>query len=205
MTDEPMNAPTPGPTRRTVASAMAWSVPAVAVAASAPAQAASGTMPMVRVGTPCKVPLPEYIPGCPAQVINGIFDADTSLGFAFPIQIVNTTGQDIVFRPSIQITNVRDGFGEASTRAPFDVLGTLPDYCTVIEPGQTENVIVYAESVNGTADVYFDLTVPWGHDCVDHHPPVSLFDLYVSGFALCSSLIPFPEGDPTCVPPFYQS
>ncbi|GLI28667.1 hypothetical protein ARHIZOSPH14_29090 [Agromyces rhizosphaerae] len=207
MPDAPMPTPARGPSRRDVTRAMAWSVPAVAIAASVPAHAASGAMPVVLVGAPCNLPDATALSTCPSEILDGIFGRDTSEGFAFPLQISNTTGKDIVVREGIQITNVRDGFGETSTREPFEVLGTFPDSCTVIESGMTENVIVYANSGNAITDhVYFDLTVPWGHDCFDvDHPPIFIPDVYAELFPLCSSATPFPEGRPTCVPPFYQN
>ena len=45
-----------GISRRTVTKAMAWAVPAIAIAAPAPAFAISGEPPTVTIGQACKLP-----------------------------------------------------------------------------------------------------------------------------------------------------
>ncbi|MGR0318715.1 hypothetical protein [Agromyces sp. ZXT2-3] len=187
--------PKSGVSRRTVAKAMAWSVPAVALAVPAPAYAASGPPPSVAVGTACK--LPGNSAGDCADIFAGLPGLDPSKAFAIPLLITNNTSKDIVLQPSITI--VSDGL-------PFTVVGINPDYCTPIAPGDSVKVIVYANSDNSAnQDVTLDLTVPWGHDCADtDHAPIVIPDVYIESFPPCSSRVPFPTGAPTCDPPFYQ-
>ena len=188
--------PKPGVSRRTVAKAMAWSVPAVALAVPAPAYAASGAPPGVAVGQACKLPGNSQA-GCSA-IFAGIPGLDAAKAFAIPLLISNNTNKPIVLKPSITITN--------STGLPFDVKGINPPYCTVIPVGGVVKVIVYANSDNSAnQSVTFDVNVPWGHDCNDtDHAPIVIEDVFVPSFPPCSSRTPFPQGAPTCDPPFYQ-
>ncbi|WES63884.1 hypothetical protein P0L94_15620 [Microbacter sp. GSS18] len=204
MTEENSVPEQKGMSRRTVTKAMAWAVPAVAVAAPVPAFAASGPPPTVLVGVACKLPGASQS-RCPAEISQGIFAGDFSKAFALPIQVTNNTSKPIVLKPSITVTNVRDGDGNPTL--PFDVLGIYPDYCTDILPGESVDILIFANSNNSANDdVYADLTVPWGHDCADDdHQPIFIPDLYAPSFPPCSSQIPFPTGSPTCTPPFYQA
>ena len=188
--------PKPGVSRRTVAKAMAWSVPAVALAVPAPAYAASGAPPGVAVGTACKLP-GGSAQGC-EELFEGLPGLNPTKAFAIPLLVCNNTGKDIVLKPSITI---------ASDGLPFTVVGINPDYCTVIPDGDCVKVIVYANSDNSAnQDVTIDVTVPWGHDCADtDHPPIVIEDVYIPSFPPCSSRIPFPQGAPTCDPPFFQA
>lgn len=185
-----------GVSRRTVAKAMAWSVPAVALAVPAPAYAASGPPPTVAVGTACK--LPGNSAGECAEIFAGLPGLDPNKAFAIPLLITNNTSQDIVLQPSISIV---------SSGLPFTVVGINPTYCTIIEPGDSVKVIVYANSDNSAnQSVTLQLTVPWGHDCADtDHSPIVIPNVVISSFPPCSSRVPFPTGAPTCDPPFYQS
>ena len=186
-----------GISRRTVTKAMAWAVPAIAIAAPVPAFAASGGPPGVAVGQACKLPGNSQA-GC-SEIFAGIPGLDASKAFAIPLLVCNNTDKDIVLKESITITN--------STGLPFDVKGVNPDYCTPIEPGDCVKVIVYANSDNSAnQSVTFDLNVPWGHDCNDtDHPPIVITGVTVDDFPPCSSRVPFPTGAPTCDPPFYQA
>jgi hypothetical protein len=189
--------PTSGVSRRTLSKGVAWAVPAVAVVAASPAYAASGSPPDVAVGVACKLPGGSAnAQGC-AEVFAGIPALDVDKAFAIPLLITNNTDKTIVLQPSITI---------ASTGLPFTVAGIVPDYCTDIAPGESVKVIVYANSDNSAnQSVTIDLTVPWGHDCADtDHPPVVVEDIYIDSFPPCSSNTPFPQGAPTCDPPFYQ-
>ncbi|GLI28666.1 hypothetical protein ARHIZOSPH14_29080 [Agromyces rhizosphaerae] len=204
VTDASANPESRGVSRRTVTKAMAWSVPAVAVAASVPAFAASGPPPVVLVGVACKLP-GASLSRCPPEIAQGIFAGDFSKAFALPVQVTNTTSKAIVLKPSITVTNVRDGDGNPTLA--FNVQGIYPDYCTPIQPNESVNILVFANSDNSANDdVYADLTVPWGHDCADaDHPPIFIPDLYAPAFPPCSTNTPFPQGSPTCTPPFYQN
>ena len=131
--------PKPGVSRRTVAKAMAWSVPAVALAVPAPAYAASG---QPRPGWPSaglQAPRQQRRQGC-AALFAGLPGLDASKAFAIPLLVCNNTGKPSSSSRSITITN--------STGLPFDVKGINPPYCTVIPDGECVKVIVYANSDN---------------------------------------------------------
>jgi hypothetical protein len=182
--------------RRTVAKGMAWSVPAVAVAAAAPALAASGAPPTPAVGTACKLP-GNSASGC-ADIFAGLPGLDPTKAFAVPLLITNNTNKPIVLKPSITIT---------SSGLPFTVVGIVPAYCTPIAPGSSVKVIVYANSdSSANQSVTLGFTIPWGHDCNDaDHAPIVISGVVIGSFPPCSSKVPFPEGPPTCNPPFYQT
>ena len=188
--------PKAGVSRRTVAKAMAWSVPAIAIAVPAPAYAASGNPPDVSVGEACKLP-GNSAQGC-AELFAGLPGLDPSKAFAIPLLICNNTNKDIVLKPSISIS---------SSGLPFNVVGINPDYCTAIAPGDCVKVIVYANSDNSAnQSVTLSLTIPWGHDCNDtDHAPIVIPGIVIDSFPPCSSKTPFPQGAPTCDPPFYQA
>lgn len=80
---EDVNGQSTGITRRTVTKAMAWAVPAIAIAAPVPAFAASGNKPNVVVGSACKAP--------GASVCGDVF----KFGYAVPVTITNTSGMDV--------------------------------------------------------------------------------------------------------------
>lgn len=190
--------PKPGISRRTVAKAMAWSVPAVALAVPAPAYAASGNPPQVAVGVGCKLPgASANAHDCDA-VFAGLPGLDVDKAYAIPLLITNNTDKDIVLKPSITI---------GSSGLPFTVVGIIPDYCTPIAPTESVKVIVYANSDNSAnTSVDLSLTIPWGHDCSDtDHSPIFIPSFTVSEFPVCSSQKPFPTGPKTCDPPFYQA
>ncbi|SFR90978.1 hypothetical protein SAMN04487846_0505 [Microbacterium sp. cf046] len=188
-----------GVSRRTVTKAMAWAVPAIAIAAPVPAFAASGGPPGVAVGQGCKLPGNSQANAC-AAIFAGIPGLDAAKAFAIPLLITNNTSKPIVLKPSITISNVSSGLG-------FDVKGVNPPYCTVIPVGGSVKVIVYANSDNSANQaVTFDLTIPWGHDCNDvDHPPIVITGITIDSFPPCSSNTPFPQGPPTCDPPFYAN
>ncbi|MFZ1412714.1 MAG: hypothetical protein WAS07_14785 [Micropruina sp.] len=194
MTD--LEAPKPGVARRTLAMGAAWTVPTIAIVTAAPAYAVSGGPPSVAVGAACK------LPGGSAQSCEDVFadlpGLDPTKAFAIPLLITNNTDQDSVLKPSITI---------ASSGLPFTVVGIIPPYCTPIEPGDSVKVIVYANSDNSAnQSVTLSFTIPWGHDCADtDHTPIVISDLVINSFPPCSSRTPFPQGAPTCEPPFYQA
>lgn len=187
-----------GISRRTVAKAMAWSVPAVALAVPAPAYAASGPPPTVAVGNGCKLP-GNSAQGC-ADIFAGLPGLDPNKAYAIPLLITNNTSKPIVIQEFVTITVTSGGL-------PFNVVGINPDYCTVIPVNGSVKVIVYANSDRSANEsVTFTLTVPWGHDCNDtDHSPIVIPGVTIDEFLPCSSNTPFPQGAPTCDPPFYQS
>ncbi|RXZ46231.1 hypothetical protein [Agromyces binzhouensis] len=187
----------PGVSRRTVAKAMAWSVPAVALAVPAPAYAASGPPPDVLVGVACKLPGNSVNQKC-ADIFAQLPGLDTEKAYAIPLLVTNNTSKDIVLKPSISII---------SSGLPFNVVGIIPTYCTPIVPGDSVKVIVYANSDNSAnTSVDLAITIPWGHDCADtDHAPIFIPSFTVDAFPPCSSNVPFPQGAPSCDPPFYQA
>jgi hypothetical protein len=187
--------PASGVTRRTLSKGAAWAVPAVAVVVTPPAYAASGGPPDRAVGVACKLP-GNSAQAC-ADVFAGLPGLDPSKAFAIPLLITNNTDKDIVLKPSTTI---------ASSGLPFTVVGIIPTYCTIIEPGDTVKIIVYANSdSSANQSVTLDFTIPWGHDCDDtDHLPIVLTGIVIGAFPPCSSNTPFPQGAPTCDPPFYQ-
>jgi len=197
-----------GISRRTVTKAMAWAVPVIAIAAPVPAFAASGGPPNVAVGTACKLPgKSANAQGCD-EVFAGLPGLDTDNAYAIPLLVCNNTDKPIVLQPDITITTT-------SGDLEFTVVGISPDYCTPIAPcagvictpGECVKVIIYANTNDSAnTEVTFDVTVPWGHDCTDpDHPPIVIEDVVVDDFPPCSSRTPFPQGSPTCDPPFYDA
>ena len=188
--------PKSGVSRRTVAKAMAWSVPAVALAVPAPAYAASGNPPTVAVGVACKLP-GNSLSDC--SEIAGIENLDPEKAYAIPLLVTNNTSKDIVLKPSITIETT-------SGTLTFTVVAVNPPYGTVIAPGESVKVIVYANgSSSANTEVTLTLTVPWGHDLNDtDHTPIVIPGIVIDDFPPCSSRTPFPVGAPTCDPPFYQ-
>ena len=97
-----------GISRRRVVKGAAWAVPIIAVGASAPAYAITGEPPTVLVGVACKLSGASQS-RFPAETAQGILAGDFSKAFALPVQVTNNTSKPIVLKPSISITNVRDG------------------------------------------------------------------------------------------------
>jgi hypothetical protein len=159
--------PKTGVTRRTVAKAMAWSVPAVALAVPAPAYAASGGPPTIQVGDACKLP---------GNSCGNVFVK----GYVFDVTISNNTGKDIYLynQAGYQITFTEDNPDitlffqaaiNASTGDPITFPYLIPDGGSIAlifnagENGNSANT-----SLNGS------VSVPWGHTPTppdpDNHP-----------------------------------
>jgi hypothetical protein len=184
------------PSRRTIAKGAAWAVPAVPLVLATPAYAASGSPPSVRVGTACKLPGNSQA-GC-AEVFAGCPGLDPTKAYALPLLVTNNTDEPIVLQPDITVV---------STGLPIQVLCINPAYCTPIAPGDTVKVIAYGNSNNSAqTSITIDLTIPWGHDCDDtDHAPIVIENIVIDSFQPCSSRTPFPQGAPTCDPPFYDA
>jgi len=195
-----------GISRRTVTKAMAWAVPAIAIAAPTPAFAISGSPPDVVAGQACKLPGASIN----AQGCAGLFALCSGLvtdkAYAFPIRITNTDDQ------TIYITDVDITVGPG--QLGFDVKCIFPVFCSPILPGQTVDILVYANSNNsGNTEADVTLSVQWGHTVTGLGPTCTLTDfdhdrivvgpVHIDAFPPCSTNTPFPQGPPTCVPPFY--
>jgi hypothetical protein len=133
--------PKPGISRRTVAKAAAWSVPAIALAVSTPAYAASPDGVITLTGDGCKLP--------------GNATA-TYKGYAFEALLSNTTAADVtVAVTSITLNGTNLG---ASTFVAFSEDGTECTNLgsTFVVPAGAENIRVAiltanaANSANGT-------------------------------------------------------
>jgi hypothetical protein len=136
--------PTPkGISRRTVAKAMAWSVPVVAVAAAVPAYAASGSTPVITAGLACKSP--------------GQSCSAFPFGYRVPVSIENPDPTKTIYITGITITNNTgcDNLTGAST---------VPALPITVLPGQTINATFVANASNSAnQSCLFTFSVDWGH------------------------------------------
>ena len=155
-----------GMSRRTVAKAMAWSVPAVALAIPAPAYASSGETPTFVQGVACKLPGQS----CP-----------TEFGYIFPITVENNTGKTIVIESATidQISGV--DFNLA-------LVGATPPFGTPITHGETVQLNFLATSTNSANAVFSArLSVEWGHFVGDPDHEILVFDYNVDGTKPCKN------------------
>ncbi|GAA4486014.1 hypothetical protein [Microbacterium panaciterrae] len=146
-----------GVSRRTVTKAMAWAVPAVALAAPIPAFATSGPPPQVTFGSACKnagnschIPDAKQSYGVPVTVQNGSLLDIWICG----VTITAQTPASPIFSPATSVT--------------------LP---LKVPAGQTANLFFFGQStasgniLNGS----ISFAMSWGHaaDCSDHdHSPI---------------------------------
>ncbi len=138
-----LDQPTPkGISRRTVAKAMAWSVPVVAVAAAVPAYAASGSPPIIIAGTACKSP--------------GQSCSAFPFGYRVPVTIQNPDPTKTIYITAITITN--------NTCGNLTTATSVPAVPITVPAGQTINATFVANasnSANQSCD--FSFSVDWGH------------------------------------------
>lgn len=130
-----------GISRRTVTKAMAWAVPAIAVAAPIPAFAASGNKPTITVGSACKSP--------------GGSCATFKFGYAVPVTITNTSNKTI-WITSLALT--KNTLGVPLTADP------VPALPWEIPAGGSFNGYFLARSTNSanaTGTIAF--AAGWGH------------------------------------------
>lgn len=161
--------PKTGVTRRTVAKAMAWSVPAVALAVPAPAYAASGGPPTIQVGDACKLP---------GNSCGNVFVK----GYVFEVTITNNTGKDIYLydQTGYEIIITEDSpdidlFFQAAVDANT---GDVISFPYLLEDGDTLFVIMNAGENGNSQNVQNlsgTISIPWGHTSTppdpDNHPP----------------------------------
>ncbi len=162
-----------GISRRTVTKAMAWAVPAIAIAAPAPAFALSGEPPLICAGEPYKVPGNN---GCKAFSTGGT-EVSTAKGFGFPLLVTNDTDQDIYIDDPIVVT-ITYKEGNTVVTKDFPVASTFPALPTILAPGESVTIFTYFNDDNSggyTGEVV--ITVSWGHPPApdpSNHPPVTL-------------------------------
>lgn len=130
-----------GVSRRTVTKAMAWAVPAIAVAAPIPAFAASGGGPSIAPGTACKAP---------GNSCNPI-----QKGYSVPARITNPTNK-VIYITAVSININTSGLSFA--------LNPIPALPWTIPANGYLDVNFNATSGN-SANLAFDLgfLVTWGH------------------------------------------
>ena len=157
-----------GVSRRTVAKAMAWSVPAIALAVPAPAYAASGGPPTIVVGDACKLP---------GNSCGNVFVK----GYVFDVTITNNTGKTIFLynQAGFPITFTDDNpditlFFQAAIDA---VTGDVLTFPVELSDGETIAIIMNAGENGNSANTSLNgsVSIPWGHTPTppdpDNHPP----------------------------------
>ncbi|WP_353828776.1 hypothetical protein [Agromyces sp. SYSU T0242] len=126
-TDNRVNAESAGPTRRTVAKAAAWSVPAILVAAPAPAYAASGP------GAPGGVSVASVLGSCNGSGVTGR---------------ITVTLPNLPVGSVVQITLAHSGQGGFSA---------APDFTPTSQSGNTYLVTGAGATFVGTFTITFSL------------------------------------------------
>ena len=139
-----LDQPTPkGISRRTVAKAMAWSVPVVAVAAAVPAYAASGSPPVITPGTACKSP------GNSCETFNK--------GYRVPVTIQNPDPTKTIWITGVTIGSVGDCTNLTTAQS-------LPATPFSVAPNTSINVLFQANASNSAnQSCTFSFSVTWGH------------------------------------------
>lgn len=141
-----------GISRRTVTKAMAWAVPAIAIAAPVPAFAASGDTPSIVTGTACKAP--------------GNSCAPIVKGYSVPATVSNPDDKDVwITAVVINVNTSGIDFG----------LNPIPALPWFIPAGDWLNVNFNATSQNSAnLDFQLGFSVTWGHASdgsdTDHAP-----------------------------------
>lgn len=153
--------------RRTLAKGVAWAVPAVAVAAAAPAYAKSGRPPSIQILNGCKQPGESCAP-------------EFSKGYTFTVRVSNPTGETMwvylpsatptpsTYSPYFQYTSgVQFSFGSAREYFPGnpDTLDALVNPLQ-LTPGQTRYIAVDGGATGNSANTFASgvLWLAWGHN-----------------------------------------
>jgi hypothetical protein len=167
--DQPKGAPEKsGISRRTVTKAMAWAVPVIAVAAPAPAFAASGPPPTICPGVGCKLP--------GASCDGAVPGLDGTKGFIFPIRITNNDCCKSIVLLAITI----DPFAGKT----FTVINALPSGS--LAPGASVDYSVYANGSNSTTNGGSSVMhITWGHDATDTDHEVIDVPFTIDPFGVC--------------------
>lgn len=151
-----------GISRRTVAKAMAWSVPVIAVAAAAPIAAASEAL-LTSTGEGCKLPGNSNGPERYKGYVFGLRAANPTNVTAI-VTIVSATldGGDLGAVAIVNIANVPQSCTSATS--PFTVTAhtTYPRLAliTTLAPDSQNGVLVIKYTINGGAVQTFTETVP---------------------------------------------
>ena len=126
--------------RRTVVRGAAWSIPVVAVAANAPAFAASTDAPGFKNYFGCKTPGDPNGPNCQGYRLNMSFD-------------VQGTYEWTIVLTSVKVDNVDFTNNVQPTTRTFTISATSPAFefrvCTTSSPGQIDLDVAYTASSPG--------------------------------------------------------
>jgi hypothetical protein len=162
-----------GISRRTVTKAMAWAVPAIAIAAPAPAFALSGDEPLICAGEPFKVPGNS---GCKAFDFGGN-EVEPGNGFGFPLQVTNNTGQVIYIDDPMTVT-ILTRQGNTPVVLVFPIVSTSLPLPATLQPNDSITIYAYFNDTNsGGYTGRVRISVSWGHPPApdpSNHPPVIL-------------------------------
>lgn len=168
---------TPIVSRRRLAQGVAWAVPVVAVAAAAPAYAASGPVPSF-----------VYLGACK---FSGQSCSRASFGYAFAFNVTNNDPARTVYICNVQMIN------KVGTNLNF-TWSAPGGGCLTLAPGSSGTAYLYFGSANsGNQNFTCQLQMAWGHTCPcsgdpDPHPPIVTGTLNVAstppgGICLCGA------------------
>ena len=172
MSDLDLEEKKPGVSRRTVAKAMAWSVPAVALAVPAPAYAASPCTPVPSFGgASCK---------CPG--------GSTNVKFGYILQICVTVGNECALPPGglvATITGIENNSGKPLvplspiTQYPFNVPVTVAPNCggtaILFDSESSASTLIVSYTIGNGAPQTISLAAPpdCAENCSGPTPPAS--------------------------------
>lgn len=154
-----------GVSRRTVTKAMAWAVPAVAVAASVPLAAASPIVTITDAGDACK------LPG------NSCSSAGWSKGYLQPLQICNNSTQTLTVE--ISTPAVLSFNGDATEFTP------VPSSFT-ISPGDCQRVVLNINTQDNSQNSTITGTIYWTWTAGDGQNGDGQTDIYTGSTEPCS-------------------
>lgn len=163
--------------RRRLAQGVAWTVPVVAIAAAAPAYAASGPVPSFAYVGACK--------------FSGQSCSRAAFGYAFAFDVTNNDPARTVYICNVQMIN------KVGTNLNF-TWSAPPSGCLTLAPGSSGTAYLYFGSSNsGNQNFTFQLQMRWGHTCPctsdpDPHPQIVTPVLSVAstppgGICLCGA------------------
>ncbi len=168
-----------GVSRRTLAKGVGWSVPAIMVAAAAPAYAISSLPPTMTYKEACKWP-------------GSSCTGTTDKSYAVTFTVVNNDPNDTIYFCDLTMTNITNGIGTWTSVPPASG-------CYEVAAGGTRDVTFRFDNSTDSANLTFDATVTfnWGHNCpcsADpyHHPAITQ-QIHVNDTK--------PHGACTCPPP----